>query len=178
MSRPPSAPSTSGTGPAVLVGHSYVGFPDHGRGRRPEGHALVYVAALQPDVGEASGKLLSKFAPPNDAMRAAKNRATPDSDASSRQQNSAKPMALMSRRQTLSSWRTCSNSSRSKFPAASSISVAAWRTKPSYAILTTQDHVISPELQRWMYQRSSSKVTEVGASHAVFASQPDAGQLE
>ena len=54
------------------------------------------------------------------------------------------------------------------------VSVAAWRTKPSYAILTTQDHVISPELQRWMYQRSGSKVTEVGASHAVFASRPDA----
>jgi pimeloyl-ACP methyl ester carboxylesterase len=50
----------------------------------------------------------------------------------------------------------------------------AWRTKPSYAILTTQDHVISPELQRWMYQRSGSKVTEVRASHAVFVSQPDA----
>jgi pimeloyl-ACP methyl ester carboxylesterase len=54
------------------------------------------------------------------------------------------------------------------------VSAAAWRTKPSYAILTTQDHVISPELQRWMYQRSGSKVTEVGASHAVFVSQPGA----
>jgi hypothetical protein len=54
------------------------------------------------------------------------------------------------------------------------VSAAAWRTKPSFAILTTQDHVISPELQRWMYQRSGSKVTEVGASHAVFVSQPDA----
>ena len=52
------------------------------------------------------------------------------------------------------------------------VSAAAWRTKPSYAILTTQDHVISPELQRWMYQRSGTKVTEVSASHAVFASQP------
>ena len=43
-----------------------------------------------------------------------------------------------------------------------------------YAILTTQDHVISPELQRWMYKRSGAKVTEVSASHAVFISQPDA----
>jgi hypothetical protein len=53
-----------------------------------------------------------------------------------------------------------------------SVSVAAWRTKPSYAILTTQDHVVSPQLQRWMYQRSGAKVTEVNASHAVFISQP------
>ena len=51
---------------------------------------------------------------------------------------------------------------------------AAWRTKPSYAILTTLDHVVSPKLQRWMYQRSGAKVTEVSASHAVFVSQPDA----
>ena len=82
-------------------------------------------------------------------------------------------MRPMSRRRTLSSWRTRSSSSPRK-PWARPVSVAAWRTKPSYAILTTQDHVISPELQRWMYQRSGSKVTEVGASHAVFVSQPDA----
>jgi len=52
------------------------------------------------------------------------------------------------------------------------VSVAAWRTKPSYAILTTQDHMVSPQLQRWMYQRSGAKVTEINASHAVFVSQP------
>ncbi len=57
---------------------------------------------------------------------------------------------------------------------AAPVSTAAWRTKPSYAILTTQDHVISPELQRWMYQRSGAKVTDVNASHAVFISHPDA----
>ena len=57
---------------------------------------------------------------------------------------------------------------------AAPLATAAWRNKPSYAILTTQDHVISPELQRWMYQRSGAKITEVGASHAVFVSQPDA----
>ena len=41
-----------------------------------------------------------------------------------------------------------------------------------YAILTTQDHMVSPQLQRWMYQRSGARVTEVSASHAVFISQP------
>ena len=54
------------------------------------------------------------------------------------------------------------------------VSVAAWRTKPSFAILTTKDHVVSPELQRWMYQRSGAKVTEVSAGHAVYISHPDA----
>ena len=52
--------------------------------------------------------------------------------------------------------------------------VAAWHNKPSYAILTTEDHMISPDLQRWMYKRSGAKVTEIAASHAVFLSQPDA----
>jgi hypothetical protein len=52
--------------------------------------------------------------------------------------------------------------------------VAAWHTKPSYAILTTQDRLVTPELQRWMYKRSGAKVTEVAASHAVFVSQPAA----
>ena len=66
------------TGPVVLVGHSYAGSVITDAGADPKVSALVYVAALQPDVGEASGKLLSKFAPPNDAMRAAKNWATPD----------------------------------------------------------------------------------------------------
>ena len=78
----------------------------------------------------------------------------------------------MSRHRTLNSWRVSSSSPRKLWAPPS-----LWRhgaPSPSYAILTTQDHVISPELQRWMYQRSGSKVTEVGASHAVFVSQPDA----
>src|ERR1700746_716445 len=66
------------TGPIVLVGHSYGGSVITEAGDDPKVSALVYVAALQPDKGEASGALMSKFAAPNDAMRAATNRATPD----------------------------------------------------------------------------------------------------
>src|ERR1700688_1525098 len=66
------------TGPVVLVGHSYGGSEIKGEGNAPKVSAVVYVAALQPDKGEASGQLMSKFAAPNDAMRAATNRATPD----------------------------------------------------------------------------------------------------
>jgi hypothetical protein len=54
------------------------------------------------------------------------------------------------------------------------VTAAAWHNKPSYAVLTTQDHVVSPQLQRWMYQRSGAKVTEVAASHASFIAQPAA----
>jgi pimeloyl-ACP methyl ester carboxylesterase len=154
--------------PVVLVGHSYGGSVITDAGADPKVSALVYVAALQPDAGEASAQLLSKFAAPNDAMRAtpekfffipaakfhktyAADLPSPDAQfmADSQQQLAEKALGAP-------------------------VSVAAWRTKPSYAILTTQDHVVSPELQRWMYQRSGAKVTEVSASHAVFASQPAA----
>src|SRR6267378_6808745 len=65
-------------GPVVLVGHSYGGSVITDAGADPKVSALVYVAALQPDAGEASAQLLSKFAAPNDAMRASTNRTAPD----------------------------------------------------------------------------------------------------
>src|SRR6476620_2037484 len=66
------------TGPVVLVGHSYGGSVITEAGNDPKVSALVYVAALQPDKGEASGQLMSKFAAPNEAMRVATNRVKPD----------------------------------------------------------------------------------------------------
>jgi pimeloyl-ACP methyl ester carboxylesterase len=161
------------TGPVVLVGHSYGGSVITEAGADPKVSALVYVAALQPDTGEASGQLMSKFAAPNDAMRAAKNRATPDKyffipPAKFRETYAADVPAPEAQ------FMADSEQQLAEKAMGAPISAAAWRTKPSYAILTTQDHVINPELQRWMYQRSGAKVTEVPASHAVFVSQPEA----
>jgi pimeloyl-ACP methyl ester carboxylesterase len=161
------------TGPVVLVGHSYGGSVITEAGADPKVNALVYVAALQPDAGEASGQLMSKFAAPNDAMRAAVNRAAPDKyffipPEKFRETYAADVAAADAR------FMADSEQQLAEKAMATPLSAAAWRTKPSYAILTTQDHVISPELQRWMYQRSGAKVTEVSASHAVFVSQPAA----
>ena len=158
------------TGPVVLVGHSYGGSVITDAGADPKVGALVYVAALQPDKGETSGQLLSKFAAPNDAMRAT---STPKkfffiSPAKYPQTYAADLPAADAQ------FMADSQQQLAEKALGEAISVAAWKTKPSYAILTTQDHVISPELQRWMYQRSGAKVTEVAASHAVFASQPAA----
>lgn len=155
-------------GPVVLVGHSYGGSVITEAGADPKVSALVYVAALQPDAGEASGQLLSKFAPPADAMRA-----TPDKyfflpPAKFRETYAAD--LSPSDAQFLAD----SQEQLAEKAVGTPVSVAAWRTKPSYAVLTTQDHVVSPQLQRWMYQRSGAKVTEVSASHAVFMSQPAA----
>jgi pimeloyl-ACP methyl ester carboxylesterase len=161
------------TGPVVLVGHSYGGSVITEAGADPKVHALVYVAGLQPDAGEASGQLMSKFAAPNDAMRAATNRAKPDKyffipPAKFRETYAADVSAPDAQFMADSEQQLAEKAMGTR------LSTAAWRNKPSYAILTTQDHVISPELQRWMYQRSGAKVTEVSASHAVFVSQPDA----
>jgi pimeloyl-ACP methyl ester carboxylesterase len=154
-------------GPIVLVGHSYAGSVITVAGTDPRVKALVYVAALQPDAGEASGQLLSKFAPPNDAMRA-----TPTPDKyfflpPGRFRETYAADVSPSDAQFLAD----SQQQLAEKALGAPVSVAAWRTKPSYAILTTEDRVVSPELQRWMYQRSGAKVTEINASHAVFISQ-------
>jgi pimeloyl-ACP methyl ester carboxylesterase len=161
------------TGPVVLVGHSYAGAVITVAGADPKVRSLVYVAAFQPDVGETGGQLVSKFAPPNDAMRAAVNRGAQDKyffvpptkfrAAYAADVSAPEAKFLADAQQQLAE-------KAMSAPA----SVAAWRTKPSYAILTTQDHMVSPELQHWMYKRSGAKVTELRASHAVFISQPTA----
>jgi pimeloyl-ACP methyl ester carboxylesterase len=162
------------TGPVVLVGHSYAGAVITEAGADPKVSALVYVAALQPDVGEASGQLLSKFAAPNDAMRS-----TPAPAAATGKYFFMQPAqfaATYAQDVPASDAQFLADSQQqlAEKALAAPVSIAAWKTKPSFAILTTQDHVVSPELQRWMYHRSGAKVTEVAGSHAVFISQPAA----
>ena len=50
---------------------------------------------------------------------------------------------------------------------------AAWRAKPSHAIVAADDRVINPELQRWMYKRAGSKVVEIKSSHALNLAKPE-----
>ncbi|RAZ92847.1 alpha/beta hydrolase [Mesorhizobium hawassense] len=159
------------TGPIVLVGHSYGGSVITEAGADPKVSALVYVAALQPDAGEASGQLLAKFAAPSDAMRAA-----PAATGKYFYMQPALFAATYAQDVPAADAQFLADSQQQLAEKAlgAPVSMAAWRTKPSFAILTTQDHVVSPELQRWMYQRSGAKVTEVSSSHAVFISQPRA----
>jgi pimeloyl-ACP methyl ester carboxylesterase len=153
-------------GPVILVGHSYGGSVVSVAGADPKVSRLVYVAAFQPDVGETAGQLVSKFAAPNDAVQPAGEGYLRLDPAKFAAAFAADVPAAEARFMTAS-----------EFPIATAsfsapTSAAAWRTKPSYAILTTQDHAMNPELQRWMYQRSGAKVTTVAASHAVYISQP------
>ena len=58
--------------------------------------------------------------------------------------------------------------------ATAEITSAAWKQKPSYAIVATQDRSINPELERFMYKRSHSTTVELKGSHAIYISQPAA----
>jgi pimeloyl-ACP methyl ester carboxylesterase len=153
-------------GPVVLVGHSYGGSVVTIAGADPKVSRLVYVAALQPDVGETAGQLLSKFPDRNKAVQPAGDgylRLDPAKFAATYAADVAPAEAKFM--------------AASQLPLAQAVfgaptTAAAWRTKPSYAILTTRDIAANPDLQRWMYERSGAKVTTVAASHAVYISHP------
>jgi pimeloyl-ACP methyl ester carboxylesterase len=153
-------------GPVVLVGHSYAGSVVSIAGADPKVSRLVYVAAFQPDVGETAGQLLSKFPDRNTAVLPAGEgylRLDPAKFAATYAADVAPAEARFM--------------AASQLPIAEAVfgaptTAAAWRTKPSYAILTTRDVAANPDLQRWMYERSGAKVTAVEASHAVYISHP------
>lgn len=155
-------------GRTVLVGHSYAGAVISAAGSDPKVAALVYVASFQPDAGEAISDLVSRYPPPNDAVR-------PRGEGFLELDPSKFPAAFAADLPEAQA-RFMAASQRPIAAAAFSTRTprAAWREKPSFAILATGDRALSPDLQRWMYKRSGSKVTELNASHAVFASQPAA----
>ncbi len=155
-------------GPAILVGHSYGGVIITEAGNNAHVQALVYVAAFQPDEGESLGALNASMPP------AAKGAApTPDGflyiDPGTFHADFAADLPdavsdLMARSQVGLAVKA----------ATTNVTSPAWRTKPSYAVVATDDHSINPNLERFMYQRSKSITTEIKASHVVYISQPAA----
>jgi pimeloyl-ACP methyl ester carboxylesterase len=155
-------------GPVVLVGHSSGGSVISIAGVRDKVKALVYVAALQPDIGESVTQLLASMPAPSNSVQStrdghlffdpAKFGADFAGDVSENRSNfmAASQVPIASAALGAQNW------------------VAAWRNKPSYAVVATEDRALSPELQRWMYKRAGSKVTEIKASHIVYISQPEA----
>ncbi|NKJ39842.1 alpha/beta hydrolase [Rhizobium sp. SG570] len=152
-------------GDVVLVGHSYGGTIITAAGDDPKVKALVYVAALQPEKGESTAQLLQSMPSPTDDIKPTKDgfllvdRAKFASDfGEDLPKNQAEFMA------------------RSQMPVAvagvnAKVSVAAWHNRPSYGIVAKNDMTINPALERWMYKRAGSTVTEVEGSHAIYISQ-------
>ena len=153
------------SGPVVLVGHSYGGAVITEAGNNAHVARLVYVAAFAPDEGEKLGPLLGSIAP-------AANSIAPTADGYLLVDQAKFPADFAAdlpaaEAQFMAISQVPINSSALGTP----ISAPAWKTKPSYGIVATQDRMINPDLERSMYKRAGAKVTEIKGSHAIFFSQ-------
>jgi pimeloyl-ACP methyl ester carboxylesterase len=156
------------SGPAVLVGHSYGGAVITEAGANAHVASLVYVAAFAPDEGEKVGALLGSIPP-------AANSIAPTADG----------YLLVDQAKFPADFAADLPAAEAQFMAISQmpingsilgtpITAPAWKTKPSYGIVATEDRMINPDLERSMYKRAGAKVTEIKGSHAIFFSQPRA----
>jgi pimeloyl-ACP methyl ester carboxylesterase len=150
-------------GPVVLVGHSYGGTVITVAGADPKVKALVYVAALQPDVGESTGDLAGRMPPQANDIKSASDGFLYLDAAKFGANFPDVPKAQ-------AGFMAVSQVPVSAAAFAQKVSVAAWHDKPSYAIVATEDRQLNPELARWMYKRSGAEITEVRASHLVYVS--------
>ncbi|MBX4867714.1 alpha/beta hydrolase [Rhizobium bangladeshense] len=156
------------TGPVLLVGHSYGGMVITEAGNDPAVAGLVYVAAFQPDKGESLLNLASSKPASSMDIKETKDGKylylDPGAFAAAFAADLPKAEAdFLARSQVFASKQAFS----------AKIGEPAWRTKPSWSIIATEDRSINPELERDMAKRAGSEVAEIRASHAVFASQPE-----
>ena len=157
-------------GPAILVGHSYGGVVITEAGTDPRVVGLVYIAAFAPDKGESVGTLIKDpvpgapvppILPPQDGFLALDQSKFAASFAADIPADKADFMA------------------KSQVPWGldalnGAVSEPAWKTKPSWYLIATDDKMIPPPAQQAMSKRAGSTVVEVKGSHAVYVSQPKA----
>jgi len=155
-------------GPCILVGHSYGGAVITEGGVHPKVAGLVYVAAFQPDKGESD---LSWFqsAPPSSV-----NGVMPPDDQGIVYVDPAK-YAISFCQDIPKADAEFMAASQGQFAGkgfAAPITDPAWRHVPAYGIVATIDLTLNPDIERKMYARSNTKVTEIKGSHCVYISQP------
>jgi pimeloyl-ACP methyl ester carboxylesterase len=157
-------------GPVVLVGHSYGGAVISEAGTDPNVAALVYIAAFAPDKGESVNTLIADpppgapvppILPPQDGFLFLDREKFHDSFAGDVPAGDA---AFMADSQV--PWGVGA--------LGGAITEPAWRTKPSWYLLTTEDRMIPPPAQHFMSERAGATTVEVAASHSVYVSQPAA----
>jgi pimeloyl-ACP methyl ester carboxylesterase len=155
-------------GPVILVGHSYGGVVITEAGNDPKVKGLVYVAAFAPDKGESVDSLIKN--PPPGAVAPP---ILPPQDG----------FLLLDQKKFAASFAADVPKDKANFMAASqvpwgvnaltgAVSMPAWKTKPSWYLVATDDKMIPPPAQRNMSKRAGSQVAEVKASHAVYVSRP------
>ena len=157
-------------GPVILVGHSYGGVVITEAGNDPKVAGLVYIAAFAPDKGESVSALIKDppprapvppILPPQEGYLSLDKAKFPAAFAADVDQEKAAFMA-----DSQMPWGVEALNG--------TISKPAWRTKPSWYLVATDDRMIPPPAQRLMSKRAGSSVVEVAGSHAIYVSQPSA----
>ncbi|MER5932423.1 alpha/beta hydrolase [Streptomyces sp. NPDC002054] len=155
-------------GPAVLVGHSYGGVVITEAGTHPKVTALAYIAAFAPDEGESVSSLIADpppgapvppILPPQNGFLFLDRDRFAASFAADVPENVA---AFMADSQV--PWGVDALEG--------AVSEPAWRIKPSWYLVATDDRMIPPPAQRAMSERAKAVVTETPGSHAVYVSRP------
>jgi pimeloyl-ACP methyl ester carboxylesterase len=158
----------SEAGPIVLVGHSYGGAVITGAAAgNPKVKALVYLAAFAPDNGEAVGAFGDKY--PVDLVKALR----PDSAGFltvDTAQFRADFAADVDEADVAVAAATQKPLNSSVFKA--SVPVAAWKTIPSWYVVSKRDHAINPDLERFYAKRMNAHTSEIDSSHVAFISHP------
>jgi len=156
--------------PVVLVGHSYGGVVITEAGNDPKVGGLVYITAFAPDKGESVSTLIKNpppgapvppILPPHDGYLFLDKAKFPASFAGDLDVEKATFMA-----DSQVPWGLDALNG--------AISEPAWKTKPSWYLVATDDKMIPPAAQRFMSKRAGSTVVEVAGSHAIYVSQPSA----
>ena len=157
-------------GPVVLVGHSYGGAVITEAGNDPKVAGLVYIAAFAPDKGESVASLIKDpppgapvppILPPQNGYLMLDKTKFADSFAAD---VGAEKAAFMADSQV--PWGVDALSG--------TISAPAWKTKPTWYLVATDDKMIPPAAQRQMSKRAGATVTEAKGSHAIYVSHPGA----
>jgi pimeloyl-ACP methyl ester carboxylesterase len=156
-------------GPTVLAGHSFSGMIVTEAGIDPKISAVVYIAARAPDAGEDYGALAMKFPTPpasagivfdGDEGRLTEAAFLRDFAGDLPEAKARVLYAVQEPfRKALLTGKTTH---------------AAWRSKPSFYAVSTEDRTINPDLERFMAKRMGAKTIEVKASHLALISQPEA----
>ena len=156
--------------PVILVGHSYGGAVITEAGNHPNVAALVYIAAFVPDKDESVNTLIAGF--PTDGPQPP---ILPPQDG----------FLLLDREKFHASFAGDLSAEQAAFMADSqvpwgvdalggTISEAAWQSKPSWYLVTTEDRMIPPPAQREMSARAGSTVVQADGSHSIYVSKPAA----
>jgi len=157
-------------GPVVLVGHSYGGVVITEAGNNPNVETLVYVTAFAPDAGESVNTLIANppagapvppILPPENGFLFLDKEKFPGSFAGDVARERAEFMA-----ESQVPWGLEALNG--------AVTKPAWKTKPSFYLRVTDDKMIPFPAQTFMCERAGSTVSEVGGSHAIYVSNPQA----